>query len=179
MRLSTVLAIAVSATLARAGDNNCHSPTNPPSHGCVNSPTNRQCWDGPWGNFDINTDYYENTPNTGKIAEVIPIEFIHETYPKYWLTVDNVTMAPDGVTKNMYVFNNSFPGPTLEANWGDTFVIHVQNNLQDNGYVSLGTRLISSTSIHWHGFLQHGTGANDGVPGVTQCKVPFNSSLSQ
>jgi hypothetical protein len=46
-------------------------------------------------------------------------------------------MAPDGVMKNMYVFNNSFPGPTLEANWGDTFVIHVQNNLQTNGYLLL------------------------------------------
>lgn len=48
-------------------------PPSPASSGCVNSPTNRQCWNGPWGNFDINTDYYENTPNTGKIAEVIDI----------------------------------------------------------------------------------------------------------
>jgi len=45
-------------------------------------------------------------------------------------------MAPDGVPKNMYVFNNSFPGPLIEANWGDTLVIHVKNNLMTNGYVS-------------------------------------------
>jgi len=33
---------------------------------CVNSPSNRQCW----GDFDINTDYYANTPNTGRTVEV-------------------------------------------------------------------------------------------------------------
>ena len=38
---------------------------------CVNDATNRQCWNGPWGNFDINTDYYQNTPDTGEIVEVI------------------------------------------------------------------------------------------------------------
>ena len=79
-------------------------------------------------------------------------------------------MAPDGVAKEMYVFNNSFPGPTIEANWGDTIVVHVQNNLQNNGYTLCLTTLMYSTSVHWHGLLQHGTAANDGVPGVTQCK---------
>lgn len=33
---------------------------------CVNSPENRQCW----GDFDINTDYYANTPDTGRTVEV-------------------------------------------------------------------------------------------------------------
>ena len=33
---------------------------------CVNSPDNRQCW----GEFDINTDYYETTPKTGQRREV-------------------------------------------------------------------------------------------------------------
>ena len=35
------------------------------------------------------------------------------------LTVDNVTMAPDGVERLMMVYNNSYPGPLLTANWGD------------------------------------------------------------
>jgi FtsP/CotA-like multicopper oxidase with cupredoxin domain len=43
-------------------------------------------------------------------------------------------MTPDGVSKQMMVFNNTFPGPLIEANWGDTIVIHVKNNLQNNGY---------------------------------------------
>jgi FtsP/CotA-like multicopper oxidase with cupredoxin domain len=46
-------------------------------------------------------------------------------------------MAPDGVEKQMLVYNNQFPGPLIEANWGDTLVVHVQNNLQDNGYASV------------------------------------------
>jgi hypothetical protein len=33
---------------------------------CVNSPSNRQCS----GDFDINTDYYSNTPDTGRTVEV-------------------------------------------------------------------------------------------------------------
>ena len=40
-----------------------------PSHSaCVNSPTDRQCW----GKYDINTDYYQNTPDTGVTREVFP-----------------------------------------------------------------------------------------------------------
>ena len=50
--------------------------------------------------------------------------------------MDNVTLAPDGIPRQMMVFNNSFPGPLLEANWGDNVVVHVTNNLQNNGYHS-------------------------------------------
>ena len=45
------------------------------SDDCVNDPQNRQCWSGPWGQFDINTDYYQDTPDTGKIVEVIDLAF--------------------------------------------------------------------------------------------------------
>lgn len=40
------------------------------SSDCVNDPDNRQCWSGPWGDFNITTDYYENIPDTGVIVEV-------------------------------------------------------------------------------------------------------------
>ena len=50
--------------------------------------------------------------------------------------MDNVTLAPDGIQRQMMAFNNSFPGPLLEANWGDNVVVHVTNNLQNNGYHS-------------------------------------------
>jgi FtsP/CotA-like multicopper oxidase with cupredoxin domain len=42
-------------------------------------------------------------------------------------------MAPDGVERIMLVVNNQYPGPTIEANWGDHVVVHVKNNLKDNG----------------------------------------------
>ena len=48
---------------------------------------------------------------------------------QYFLTVDNVTMAPDDIERIMLVYKTSFPGPLLTANWGDTIVVHVTNNL--------------------------------------------------
>lgn len=38
---------------------------------CVNNETNRQCWDGPYGTYNITTDYYNDTPDTGAIVEVL------------------------------------------------------------------------------------------------------------
>lgn len=40
---------------------------------CVNSASDRSCW----GDYDINTDYYETVPDTGVTRE-------------YWLTVENM-----------------------------------------------------------------------------------------
>ena len=55
---------------------------------------------------------------------------------------------------NVYGFNGSMPGPTIEVFQGDKVRVVVQNNLPE------------MTSIHWHGFelpVQM-----DGVPGLTQ-----------
>lgn len=49
-------------------------------------------------------------------------------------------VAPDGLKLERMVFNGSMPGPTIEADWGDEVVIHVTNNIPDNG-----------TAVHWHG----------------------------
>lgn len=59
------------------------------------------------------------------------------------------------------LINNQYPGPTLTADWGDTVVVNVKNNLRLNG-----------TSIHWHGLRQLGTNIQDGVNGVTECPLP-------
>jgi FtsP/CotA-like multicopper oxidase with cupredoxin domain len=75
----------------------------------------------------------------------------------YNLEVSYATIAPDGVTKNGLVVNGGFPGPLIEANWGDMIKINVKNNLPDEG-----------TSLHWHGFLQNETPWFDGVPAVSQ-----------
>ncbi|KAL2200169.1 multicopper oxidase-domain-containing protein [Corynascus similis CBS 632.67] len=56
---------------------------------------------------------------------------------------------------------HQFPGPTIEADWGDYIVVNVYNDLQDNG-----------TSIHWHGIRQVGDSNQDGVNGVTECPIP-------
>jgi FtsP/CotA-like multicopper oxidase with cupredoxin domain len=69
-------------------------------------------------------------------------------------------MSPDGVPRDMMVFNKQYPGPTIEANWGDIIEITVKNSLTTNG-----------TSIHWHGLRQLHSVQQDGVNGITECPI--------
>ncbi|BFZ65483.1 hypothetical protein YB2330_006656 [Saitoella coloradoensis] len=113
---------------------------------CENTPSSRSCW----GNYSIYTDYYsvEESPSTGVVRE-------------YWLDVVNTTLAPDGVPRQVLVFNGTFPGPMIWANWGDEIVVHINNCLENNG-----------TAIHWHAQTQLNNNNMDGVPGVTQAPIP-------
>jgi FtsP/CotA-like multicopper oxidase with cupredoxin domain len=62
---------------------------------------------------------------------------------------------PDGYLKPLgKVFNGSYPGPLIEACWGDEIVVHVKNKLTTNG-----------TTVHWHGIRQLHTNEMDGVNG--------------
>ncbi|KAF2231870.1 multicopper oxidase [Viridothelium virens] len=113
--------------------------------GTCNSPSNRQCWSA---GFNISTDYELSIPK-GVVR-------------KFILDVTNETIAPDGYNVSRMLFNHSYPGPTLEGNWGDTFEITVRNKL-DN---------YNGTSIHWHGIRQLNSNWYDGVSGVTECPIP-------
>ncbi|KAK3314568.1 Cupredoxin [Apodospora peruviana] len=121
-----------------------------PRQACENTPTSRQCW----GNFSIDTNYYDVVPDTGKTVE-------------YWLSVQQGPCSPDGYVRTCMTFNGTVPGPTIIADWGDTLVIHVTNNMATNG-----------TAIHWHGLRQLSSFVNDGVPGVTQCPIAPGQSLT-
>jgi len=59
------------------------------------------------------------------------------------------------------------PGPAIEANWGDTIVVTVNNKLTNNG-----------TSIHFHGVRQNLTNEYDGVPSITQCPIAPGESMT-
>ncbi|KAL7337621.1 multicopper oxidase-domain-containing protein [Rhodotorula toruloides] len=59
----------------------------------------------------------------------------------------------------MLVVNGQYPGPLIEANNGDTVVVHVTNSLDE------------PVTIHWHGLFQNGTIWEDGPSGVTQCPI--------
>lgn len=65
---------------------------------------------------------------------------------------------PDGVLKEIYLINDLFPGPTIEARSGDTLIITVTNAVQ-----------AEPIAIHWHGL--HVSNAMDGAAGVTQCPI--------
>ncbi|KAI3326116.1 multicopper oxidase [Xylariaceae sp. AK1471] len=107
-----------------------------------------------WGNYSLSTNWYEEAPDTGVIRE-------------YWFDVVNTTLAPDGFDRMVLTVNGSIPGPTIEADWGDTVVIHVKNSLENNG-----------TSFHWHGIRQKGSVDQDGVASITQCPVAPGDSTT-
>ncbi|KAI1809950.1 multicopper oxidase [Poronia punctata] len=114
-----------------------------------NDETSRDCWlknsDSQYG---IKTKYETMSPK-GVTRE-------------YWVEIkQNDTVSPDGFPKiqGQYI-NGTYPGPLLEACWGDQIVVHVTNN-----------DLVNGTTIHWHGLRQLGTNEMDGVNGVTQCPI--------
>lgn len=92
---------------------------------------------------------------------------------KYEFSVNYGVIAPDGVKKNGILINGQFPGPLIEANWGDWIEVKVTNDFPeksgDDG---------EPTTLHWHGLLQHETPYYDGVPSVQQCPIIPKKSLT-
>ncbi|RYP44517.1 hypothetical protein DL768_009012 [Monosporascus sp. mg162] len=78
-------------------------------------------------------------------------------------------LSPDGFEKEMIVINGQFPGPLIEANWGDWISVTVTNSIRDPE---------EGTAIHWHAFLQQETPWYDGVPSVQQCPIAPGSSFT-
>lgn len=117
---------------------------------------NRGCWlkNANGKQYDINTDYENDGPSG-------------ITRP-YTLVLTDTAVNADGIIfPEAKVFNNSFPGPWLQACWGDTLKITVINKLKYNG-----------TSVHWHGIRQFLSNPADGVNGVTQCAIPPGGSFT-
>lgn len=137
--VSTSVKIAASNLTLVSTSQDAKNNTNLP-----NSPTHRGNW---LPGFDINTDAETTWPNTGKTVT-------------YTLEITNGTVAPQGDSKIGFLVNGQFPGPKIEANWGDMLEITVINKLTNNG-----------TSIHWHGFIQKNNNLADGVGGVTECPI--------
>ncbi|KAH6854827.1 multicopper oxidase-domain-containing protein [Chaetomium sp. MPI-CAGE-AT-0009] len=111
----------------------------------------------PWGKLtDRENNPYTEYPKTGVVR-------------RYEFTVSRGFVAPDGYLRDVLLVNGAFPGPLIEANWGDTIIVNVHNNI---------TGPEEGTSIHWHGFLQHETPWEDGAPGISQCPIPPKRSYS-
>ncbi|KAG6017294.1 hypothetical protein E4U54_007821 [Claviceps lovelessii] len=110
----------------------------------------------PWSQLNLTTDYYDHHPRTGVIRT-------------YDFTVSRGTLAPDGYEREVILINGAFPGPLIEANWGDTIQVTVHNNISTTE---------EGLALHWHGFLHHGKPWEDGVPAVTQCPIPPGQSFT-
>lgn len=110
----------------------------------------------PWSHRTHKHNYYKDPPHTGVIRT-------------YDFTIGEGSIAPDGYERPVLLINGAFPGPLIEANWGDTIQVTVHNNVTDPE---------EGVALHWHGLLQKGTPWEDGVPAVTQCPIAPGKSLT-
>ncbi|KAK3087150.1 hypothetical protein FSP39_002348 [Pinctada imbricata] len=78
------------------------------------------------------------------------------------MTEEEIMDTPmvDGAYTLVLAINNQYPGPNIVVYEGQTVVVHVTNNLINEG-----------VTIHWHGLRQRGTPYMDGVSMVTQCPI--------
>ncbi|KAI1123693.1 multicopper oxidase [Nemania abortiva] len=112
----------------------------------------------PWGNRKSdNANPYTQAPSTQIVR-------------KYDFNISRGMIAPDGYEKSVILVNGQFPGPLIEANWGDYIEVNVHNNILDEPQ--------EGTAMHWHGFLQTKTLWEDGVPGVSQCPIAPGKSFT-
>jgi Multicopper oxidase len=62
----------------------------------------------PWGNVSAQcTNSYDCVPTTGVIRT-------------YNFEISRGFLSPDGFNESVMLISGQFPGPTIEANWGDT-----------------------------------------------------------
>ncbi|KAK4990071.1 hypothetical protein LTR66_006892, partial [Elasticomyces elasticus] len=113
----------------------------------------------PWGNCTTKTC-------DATIKDHIPVTGVTRYYD---LTISRGRISADGVLRDVMMINGQFPGPAIEANWGDMINVTVRNNI---------TAPVEGTSLHWHGMLQRNTPWMDGVPAVTQCPIAPGASFT-
>lgn len=109
-----------------------------------------------WGSRSAdNANPYTHSPNTNYVRS-------------YDFHIKRGTIAPDGYQRDVLLINDQFPGPTIEANWGDIINVNVHNEISGPE---------EGTALHWHGILQTASPWEDGVPSVQQCPIPPGKSL--
>ncbi|VFR00328.1 unnamed protein product [Cuscuta campestris] len=70
-------------------------------------------------------------------------------------------------SKKILTVNGSFPGPTLYAHRGDTIIVRVFNNGNQN------------ITLHWHGVKQPRNPWSDGPEFITQCPIQPGRNFTQ
>lgn len=96
--------LKASPTKHYPGTTTSHYPEPTETEACV--PCKGQPGDNPdeWCGYTIHDNWYEVMPITCKTRE-------------YFFTVENKTIAPDGISRIGLIVNGQMPGPKIEANW--------------------------------------------------------------
>ena len=103
--------------------------------------------------YDINTNYEVKWPQG--------------TTRRIKLDISEMTLNADGVPVKGQVFNRKYPGPWVQACWGDDLEVTVTNSLpRYNG-----------STIHWHGVRQLNSFQYDGVNAISQCPIAPGESF--
>ncbi|PLB51300.1 hypothetical protein P170DRAFT_407094 [Aspergillus steynii IBT 23096] len=145
LRLVAVATIASAAALSRHMNTDCSGDDLSSGNLPRFLPDGSGSTEVPWANFDPAGE----PPDTGVTRH-------------YEFTVSRDFASPDGFNKSVILINGQFPGPMIEANWGDMIEVKVTNDIDspDEGI-----------TLHWHGLTQKKTPWYDGVPGVSQCPI--------
>ncbi|MCJ1319188.1 hypothetical protein MMC15_004521 [Xylographa vitiligo] len=111
----------------------------------------------PWSTRGASTtNPYKDPPDTGVTRY-------------YTFDIERGTASPDGYQKDVLFVNGQFPGPAIEANWGDWIQVTANNKISGPE---------EGTALHWHGLLQTATPWYDGVPSVQQCPIAPGQSFT-
>jgi FtsP/CotA-like multicopper oxidase with cupredoxin domain len=122
----------------------------------------------PYGNDTYGSDRYLVQPRLEQLTLSPDFKITDKpTTRVYDWTLSMQEGAPDGFYRKMLVVNGQYPGPTIEANEGDTIIVNVKNKIPKVG-----------SSVHWHGIFQEGTQWMDGPAGITQCPIPSGGSFT-
>lgn len=143
----------------QVGDSTWGTLCQPPLPKWLDKPGGTHCRTPPWGN--------RTTAHTDPILHRdIPTTNVTRAYN--W-TLSRSRLSPDGVLRDVILVNNQFPGPLIEANFGDWIEVRVHNSISSPE---------EGTAIHWHGLLQRATPWMDGTPGVGQCPISPGESFT-
>ncbi|KAJ3528779.1 hypothetical protein NM688_g7947 [Phlebia brevispora] len=86
------------------------------------------------------------------------------------LHIVNAAVTTDGFSRQAVLAEGVFPGPLIAGQKGDNFQINVIDELTN-------ATMLKTTTIHWHGFFQHGTNWADGPAFVNQCPIASGDSF--
>lgn len=70
-----------------------------------------------------------NDPSAYTLCDDFVVTDVPQIREFYW-NITAATGSPDGYARQIFAVNNQFPGPLIEANEGDTIVVHVENLLE-------------------------------------------------
>lgn len=111
-----------------------------------------------WGIWPTKNETSYNLPTTGSSIRDFAITLRPDEHNdrevqtrNFSWNITSALLRPDGVSREVVLINDEFPGPTIEARSGDTIVVRIYNHLEEG------------VSFHWHGLQMRGMRLRDAL----------------